>query len=127
MFVRSDAWAEVGPLSEITRVGGETGEWHRRCKNAGWRVVFFPEVAAIHHGSRTVGRDRLLQSEYLKGYIVYFARHCTAAALLAFRAGGLLIALVRLAVAGLAGDREGVRLWRTNLAILAHLTDSAVS
>ena len=119
MFVRTDAWRQVGQLSECTQVGGETAEWHRRCRNAGWRMVFFAEAAALHYGSRTVGRDRLLQSEYLKGYLVYFARHRPPAVSIGFRVGGLLIALARFTVAALIRDRIGTRLWWTNLVLIA--------
>jgi len=118
MFVRAATWREVGRLSERTRVGGEIAEWHRRCRNDGWRVVFFSDATVIHYGSRTVGRDRLLRSEYLKGYLVYFALHRSGITWWCFRGGAFVVALLRLALAALSGDRIGTRLWRTNVSIL---------
>src|SRR3990172_607713 len=118
MFVRAAAWREVGPLSELTCVGGEIAEWHRRCRGNGWRVVFFADASVVHYRSRTVGRDPLLASEYLKGYLFYFSRHRGPGISLCFRAGAIPIAGMRLALAGLARDRVATQLWRTNLSLL---------
>lgn len=118
MLVRAAAWRAVGPFAEHTRAGGEVGEWHQRCRKGGWRVVFFADATVLHYGSRTVGRDRLIGSEYLKGYLVYFARHRSRAAWLALRTGGAAVATVRLALAALIGDRIGRLLWRRNLQLL---------
>ena len=119
MLVRREAWLDVGPLSEATRVGGEVAEWHRRCRNRGWRVVFFPGASVVHHGSRTVGRDLLLRSEYLKGYLVGFER-LTGAGRPAWPSGGVgaAIAVAHLAAAVATGDCTGRSLWTANVRLL---------
>ncbi len=119
MFARSSAWSKVGPFCELARVGGEVAEWHRRCHDLGWRVVFFPNAEVIHYGSRTVGRDALLRSEYIKGYLIFFNRHSSKANLVCFRGGGILVASVRLAISTLAADSVGMRLWSNSLRVLS--------
>jgi GT2 family glycosyltransferase len=121
MFVRGSVWNDVGEFCEITRVGGEIAEWHRRCHDRGWRIRFFPGSEVTHFGSRTVGRDRLLQSEYLKGYLIYFARHGNPGASALFRGAGIVICCIRLAIATFSGDRTAIQLWRTNISILSTL------
>jgi GT2 family glycosyltransferase len=118
MFVRARAWTEVGPMCEIATVGGEVAEWHRRCRDKGWRVVYFPEASVTHFGSRTVGTEPLLRTEYLKGYLVFFSRHGKRASVPLFRTFAILISGARLAAAAVATDRVGVRLWRSNLSVL---------
>lgn len=71
--MRMDAARQVGPMVEVAIVGGEETEWHRRFKEHGWKVVYFPEASVIHYGSQTV-RDgsRNLYPEYLKGALYFF-------------------------------------------------------
>jgi GT2 family glycosyltransferase len=118
MFVRRAAWIDVGSFNEIARVGGEIADWHQRCRDRAWRVVYFPGAEVTHFGSRTVARDPLLRSEYLKGYLSFFSRHRSATALVAFRVGGAAVSLVRLSLAAARRDRTDMRLWRTNLELL---------
>jgi GT2 family glycosyltransferase len=119
MFVRADAWRDVGEFCELARVGGEIAEWHRRCHDKGWLVRFFPGSVVTHLGSRTVGHDRLLQAEYLKGYVIFFARHSRASALTTFRVAGVGISLTKLAAAKARRDRVEAELWRRNVALLS--------
>jgi len=121
MFIRNAAWRDSGEFSEVATVRGEIAEWHRRSRDRGWRARYFPAAEVTHYGSRTVGRNRLLQNEYLKGYAVYFARFGKSSALPAFRICGVALSLVRLAAAALSGDRTGVKLWWMNIATLARL------
>ncbi len=118
MFVRADAWRDAGEFCALARVGGEIAEWHRRSLNKKWRVRFFPRAVVTHFGSRTVGRDRLLRSEYLKGYMIFFSRHSSRAALASFRTAGIGIAYCRLAFAMLMRDEVETVLWRANVSIL---------
>jgi GT2 family glycosyltransferase len=47
--VRRQAISQVGLLDERFFMYGEDMDWCKRFKKAGWRVVFYPEAAAIHH------------------------------------------------------------------------------
>jgi GT2 family glycosyltransferase len=71
--VRSEAVRDVGEMVEVSLVGGEETEWHRRFREKGWKVVFMHDASVIHYGSQTVGpaaTDHL--PEYLKGSLYYF-------------------------------------------------------
>lgn len=71
--MRMEAVREVGPMVEVAVVGGEETEWHRRLKEHGWKVVFYPEASVIHHGSQTVrGGSNNHYPEYLKGALYFF-------------------------------------------------------
>lgn len=117
MFVRKSAWDDVGPMCEIAQVGGEIAEWHKRCRDRGWRTVYFPLAEVIHHGGRTVGTDLLLKAEYVKGYRIYFERHATRARQIAFRVLGVSIAAVRFVSAAAIGGGSKA-LWARNVRIL---------
>lgn len=71
--VRRSSVRAVGLMVEVSIVGGEETEWHRRFRDHGWRVVYYPEASVIHYGSQTV-RDgsRNMYPEYLKGALYFF-------------------------------------------------------
>jgi GT2 family glycosyltransferase len=70
--VRMRAVHDVGPMAEVSVVGAEEIEWHRRFIRAGWKVVFFADASVIHHGSQTVDQDSTHRPEYLKGTLSYY-------------------------------------------------------
>ena len=118
MFVRVSAWNEIGCFNETARVGGEIADWHQRAANKGWRAVFFPGAEVTHLASRTVGKDSLLKSEYLKGYLSFFGRNRKPSALKLFRLAGLAVSSVHFAIASARNDRLAAQRWRTNISLL---------
>jgi GT2 family glycosyltransferase len=70
--VRMKAVREVGPMAEVALVGAEEIEWHRRFRDAGWKVVFLASASVTHHGSQSVAYDTQHSPEYLKGALFYF-------------------------------------------------------
>jgi GT2 family glycosyltransferase len=70
--MRMKAVRQVGPMVEVALVGGEETEWHRRFKENGWKVVFYPEASVIHYGSQTVRGPNNHYPEYLKGALYFF-------------------------------------------------------
>lgn len=48
--VRREALASVGPLDERFFIYAEDLDWSYRFREAGWKVMFYPEAAAIHYG-----------------------------------------------------------------------------
>lgn len=57
-FVRREALNLFGLLDEEFFMYAEDVDWCRRCWQAGWRVVFFPEAQAIHYrGGSSVKQD----------------------------------------------------------------------
>lgn len=70
--MRMKAVRQVGPMVEVALVGGEETEWHRRFKENGWNVVYYPEASVIHYGSQTVRGPNNHYPEYLKGALYFF-------------------------------------------------------
>lgn len=70
--VRMKAVRDVGPMVEVALVGAEEIEWHRRFRNAGWKIVFYADASVVHHGSQSVEHGTLHRPEYLKGILYYF-------------------------------------------------------
>src|ERR1051326_4788078 len=54
MLVRASAAREVGPMDEVSLLGVEETEWHRRFWERGWKIMFLPDAPIIHYGSQTL-------------------------------------------------------------------------
>jgi GT2 family glycosyltransferase len=52
-MVRREAFDAVGLLDEGLFMYGDDVDWCRRCWNAGWLVVFYPDAEAIHDRGKT--------------------------------------------------------------------------
>lgn len=107
--MRMKAVRQVGPMVEVAIVGGEETEWHRRFKEQGWKVVYFPEASVIHYGSQTV-RDgsRNLYPEYLKGALYFFKTGRSSATYALFCATLLGMFGARAAYSWATRDKSGV-------------------
>jgi hypothetical protein len=112
MLVRGAAAREIGPMDEVSMIGGEETEWHRRFWDRGWKVVFLHDVSVIHHGSQTLRVSPDVRAEYLKGLLSYFGKHRGAASLWAFRALATPLLVGRLVAHAITGDRVGIRVTR---------------
>jgi GT2 family glycosyltransferase len=53
---RREALDEVGLLDETLFMYGDDLDWSKRFRDAGWRVVYFPEAESIHYGGGTTAR-----------------------------------------------------------------------
>ncbi len=105
--VRMNAVKEVGLMVEVARVGAEETEWHRRFRDAGWKVVYFADASVIHYGSQTVaGGEANHYPEYLKGALYFFQTGRS----------GLSYRLFCVALLGLFGARAAFKLGTGNRA-----------
>jgi GT2 family glycosyltransferase len=75
MLVRRAAVCDVGPMDEVSLIGGEETEWHKRVWDAGWSAVFLHDAQVVHFGSQTVRRLPRLHAEFFKGALNYFWKH----------------------------------------------------
>jgi GT2 family glycosyltransferase len=108
--MRMKAVKQVGPMVEVAVVGGEETEWHRRLKERGWRVVYYPEASVIHYGSQTVrGGSTNHYPEYLKGALYFFRTGRPAVTYKAFCVALLAMFSARTAVAWIWRDKSGVK------------------
>jgi GT2 family glycosyltransferase len=53
---RRDALNEVGLLDDTLFMYGDDLDWSQRFHNAGWKVVYFPEVESLHYGGASSAR-----------------------------------------------------------------------
>lgn len=116
--MRMQAVRQVGPMVEVAIVGGEETEWHRRFKENGWKVVFFPEASVIHYGSQTVrAGSRNLYPEYLKGAMYFFRTGKAQRTYPLFCAALLAMFGIRTAVAWITRNRNEMMVSRRYAAV----------
>jgi hypothetical protein len=76
LLIRREAWEQAGPLDERFFMYSEELDLCRRLKNVGWRVVFFPGAAVVHHeggSSSQVVPERHIYFQSSK--VLYFQKH----------------------------------------------------
>ena len=117
--VRMSAVRDVGLMIDISQVGAEETEWHRRFYEHGWKVVFFADASVIHYGSQTVAQSEgALYPEYLKGALNYFRLHRSAATVTMFCVALFSMYSARLASARFRGDRKSADIARRYLRVV---------
>ena len=86
-MVRREALAGVGGLDDRFWMYSEDVDWCRRFRLAGWRVVFYPDAGAIHHGggsSRNNPVSSFVQMQHAN--LLYWRKYHGALSSLCFRA-----------------------------------------
>ena len=73
MLVRREAVDQVGPLDEDFFLFSEETDWAYRFREAGWKVVFFPEAECVHVGGASHG-GRMFR-ENVRGHLRFLAKH----------------------------------------------------
>jgi GT2 family glycosyltransferase len=71
-MVRREALEAAGLLDEGFFVYGEDVDWCRRCRNAGWEVVFFPGAEAIHARGGASAADPVTSAVTQQRSILYY-------------------------------------------------------
>ncbi len=100
-LVRRSAIAEVGPADDAFFLFSEETDWAFRFRQAGWKLLFFPDAGATHvYAASHQGRFFV---ENLRGQLRFLRKHRGDA--YAERARRLLLAALRLRGALLRGDR----------------------
>ena len=111
--MRMKAVKQVGTMVEVAIVGGEETEWHRRLKERGWRVVYYPDASVIHYGSQTVREGSANHyPESLKGALYFFRTGRPAVTYKAFCVALLAMFGARSALAWISRDESGVKVAR---------------
>lgn len=97
-MVRREALSDVGPLDEGFFIYGEDMDWCKRFRDAGWKVVFFPEAQAIHYGGASSANSPVrFFIEKQRADLQYWAKHHSRLALRTYYLISLLYHGVRLA------------------------------
>jgi GT2 family glycosyltransferase len=113
MLVRREAAEQVGPLDEDFFLFSEETDWCYRFRQAGWKVLFYPDAEAVHVGGASHG-GRMFR-ENLRGHLRFLAKHRGIRE--AERARLMLLAALRLRGALFPGNRG--RMYRESAVWLA--------
>ena len=101
MLVRRSAFEEVGRFDEGFWLYAEELDLCTRLRDAGWTVLFTPELEILHEGGVSTGRSRRMHVMHSMSVYRYYRKHRAArlaprdpaAAWLALRARAELVAL----------------------------------
>ncbi len=67
LMVRREPIDQVGPMDEGYFMYSEEMEWQRRIRDAGWKVIYYPEALVVHHEGKS--SDQVLAQRH-----IYFQR-----------------------------------------------------
>jgi len=73
LLARRRAVEEVGLFDESFFLFSEEVDWLYRFRQAGWKVVFYPEAEAVHVGGATHGGRLFVEN--VRGHVRFFAKH----------------------------------------------------
>lgn len=105
LLMRRAVVEQVGMLDEAFPIFFNEVDWCLRCKRAGWKIYFTPEVEIIHYGgASTTQVGAAMAWESRRGLLQFYAKHYAAARFWPLRA---LIALASWPHAWLQARRRG--------------------
>lgn len=74
-LVRREALDGVGPLDERFFLYAEEVDLFKRLREAGWQVLFSPELEVLHEGGVSTGRSRRMHLIHSTSVYRYFEKH----------------------------------------------------
>jgi N-acetylglucosaminyl-diphospho-decaprenol L-rhamnosyltransferase len=75
VLLRREALDAVGLLDERFFLYAEEVDLFRRLREAGWRVVFTPELEVLHEGGVSTGRSRRTHLTHSRSVYLYFEKY----------------------------------------------------
>lgn len=75
MMVRTAAVRQVGLLDETFFMYGEDLDWAKRIKDAGWQVVYNPEVTVLHVKRASSRQNPRAQFEFYRAMPIFYFKH----------------------------------------------------
>jgi GT2 family glycosyltransferase len=75
MMVRSAALSGVGLMDERFFMYGEDLDWAKRIKDAGWKVVYYPEVSILHIKRASSKGSARAQLEFYRAMLIFYYKH----------------------------------------------------
>jgi len=75
MMVRSSALVGIGLMDERFWMYGEDLDWAKRIKDAGWRVVYYPEVTVLHVKRASSKQNPKAQIEFYRAMLIFYFKH----------------------------------------------------
>jgi hypothetical protein len=75
MMVRTQAIDQVGLMDERFWMYGEDLDWAKRIKDAGWRVVYNPEVTVLHVKRASSRQNSRANVEFYRAMLIFYYKH----------------------------------------------------
>ena len=75
MQVRREVIEAVGLLDETFFMYGEDLDWAYRIKNAGWSIVYHPQVVVKHVKRAASRQSRRAQFEFWRAMLIFYRKH----------------------------------------------------
>ena len=105
LLIRRAVVEQIGVLDEAFPIFFNEVDWCLRCKRAGWKIYFTPDVEIIHYGgASTTQVGAAMAWESRRGLLSFYAKHYRAVWFWPFR---LLIAVASWPHAWLQARRRG--------------------
>jgi len=114
MMIRREVFATLGLLDELYFIYSEETDLCKRMHDAGWQIIFLPEVSAIHHnGSSSKQNPLRFSTEQRLSALKYWKKHKALPARIVFSALLLFHHSTRLMICYLiyilnAADRKNI-------------------
>lgn len=75
MLVRAAALRGVGLLDARFWMYGEDLDWAKRIKDAGWRIVYNPDVTVLHVKRASSRQNPRAQTEFYRAMLIFYYKH----------------------------------------------------
>ena len=75
MMTRVTAVQQVGLMDDHFWMYGEDLDWAKRIKDAGWRVVYYPEVTVLHVKRASSRQNPRAQVEFYRAMLIFYYKH----------------------------------------------------
>lgn len=75
MLVRTSAIAEAGLLDEQFWMYGEDIDWAKRIKDRGWKVIYNPNILALHVKRASSRQSKRAQIEFYRAMLIFYFKH----------------------------------------------------
>lgn len=75
MLMQKEALAKVGLLDETFFMYGEDIDLCKRIGEAGWRIVYYPEVTVLHVKRAASRQSKRAKFEFVRAFLIFFNKH----------------------------------------------------
>ena len=75
MMVRTVALENVGLMDERFWMYGEDLDWAKRIKDAGWRVIYNPDVTVLHVKRASSRQNPRAKIEFYRAMLIFYYKH----------------------------------------------------
>ncbi len=80
MMVRREAIERAGLLDESFWMYGEDIDWAYRIKQAGWKVLYYPQVTVLHVKRAASRQNPKARVEFQRASLIFYRKHYAAEA-----------------------------------------------